>query len=306
MPVMFPLMRRIVITGAVALAMPLPARADVPAGTVPMLPPMPAPVARLAPRQPALLARRVAAGATPGQQCRQAIRAAERTGGIPDQLMAAIGRIESGRREADGAINPWPWSINVEGEDHIFETKAEAVAAVRALQARGTRSIDVGCMQVNLMYHPDAFASLDEAFDPAANAAFAARFLVQLHEQTGTWPTATAWYHSATPELGADYRRKVMAVWPEEKLRKEESVRSELASAWAATRSSASISPVAPVTSGFLLPRPGGTGRLLPQPSGTIGRGLDAYRAVPVVGQFPLPIRQPARQQLLHEASSGG
>ena len=33
--------------------------------------------------------------ATPGMQCRQAIRAAELGAGIPNQLMAAIGRIES-------------------------------------------------------------------------------------------------------------------------------------------------------------------------------------------------------------------
>jgi hypothetical protein len=72
-------------------------------------------------------------------------------------------------------------------------------------------------MQVNLMYHPDAFANLNDAFDPVMNARYAARFLVQLHEQTGNWTTATAWYHSATPDLGDDYQRKVMAVWPEEK-----------------------------------------------------------------------------------------
>ena len=46
------------------------------------------------------------------------------------------------------------------------QTRQQAVAAVQALQARGVRSIDVGCLQVNLMYHPIAFASLDDAFDP--------------------------------------------------------------------------------------------------------------------------------------------
>ena len=73
---------------------------------------------------------------------------------IPDHLMAAIGRVESGRRGPDGAVNPWPWSINAEGQDIIYESKAEAIAGVQALQAKGMRSIDVGCMQVNLMYPP--------------------------------------------------------------------------------------------------------------------------------------------------------
>ena len=100
---------------------------------------------------------------TPGHQCRQAIRAAEMAAGIPSQLMAAIGRIESGRRDAQGQVDPWPWSINVEGVDHIYETRAEAIAAVRGFQAAGKKSIDVGCMQVNLMFHPTAFASIEQA-----------------------------------------------------------------------------------------------------------------------------------------------
>ncbi len=75
------------------------------------------------------------------------------------------------------------------------------------------RSIDVGCMQVNLMYHPNAFASLDEAFDPSANAQYAARFLNALYGASGSWVQATAAYHSETPAIGADYQRRVMARW---------------------------------------------------------------------------------------------
>ena len=80
---------------------------------------------------------------------------------------------------------------------------------MRTLQARGVRSIDVGCMQVNLMHHPDAFASLDEAFDPVANARYAARFLSALFRQTGDWSLATANYHSANADRGEDYQRRV-------------------------------------------------------------------------------------------------
>lgn len=152
----------------------------------------------------------------PGLLCRPAIAMAEAGAAIPPRLLSAIGRVESGRRGADGRLAPWPWTINAEGQGHFFDSKAEAVAAVRALQARGVRSIDVGCLQVNLMHHPDAFASLDAAFDPGANAAYAARFLAQLHDQLGTWPKAAGAYHSQTPELGEDYRNRVLAAWPAE------------------------------------------------------------------------------------------
>jgi hypothetical protein len=154
---------------------------------------------------------------SPGEQCRTGIAAAERGHAIPPQLMAAIGRVESGKRDpGTGAWGAWPWTINAEGQGYYFNTKAEAINAVQTLQARGVRSIDVGCMQVNLMHHPTAFPNLDMAFEPATNADYAARFLVDLHGQTGDWTKATANYHSANPAEGGPYADKVTSVWPEE------------------------------------------------------------------------------------------
>lgn len=154
---------------------------------------------------------------SPGALCRQAIQAAERAHGIAAGLLAAMGRVESGRPDPrSGALLPWPWTINVEGQGAFFETEAEAIAAVRASQARGVRSIDVGCLQVNLLHHPHAFAGMQQAFDPTSNADYAARFLRELFGQTGSWPQAAALYHSATPALAAAYRQRVMTAWPED------------------------------------------------------------------------------------------
>jgi len=93
----------------------------------------------------------------------------------------------------------------------VFESLAEAEAATRVLQGRGVTSIDVGCFQINLHYHPAAFTGLDEAFDPQANAAYAARFLSELRTRTGSWEGAVAAYHSTTPERGGPYRDRVLA-----------------------------------------------------------------------------------------------
>ena len=151
----------------------------------------------------------------PALVCNQAITAAERSARLPAQLLGTIGVIESGRRDPKtGSVRPWPWTINAENVGSFYDTKEQAIAAVQALQARGVRSIDVGCMQINLMHHADAFASLEEAFDPRANVAYAARFLNALFAQLATWPRAAAAYHSQTPEIGADYERRVMAIWP--------------------------------------------------------------------------------------------
>ena len=146
--------------------------------------------------------------------CKAAIASAEAESHIPDLFLSAIGRVESGRALGEsGQVTPWPWTIDAEGQGHFFRTKEAAVAAVKTLQARGVRSIDVGCLQVNLLQHPEAFASLEQAFDPRANASFAARLLGSLFQQTGSWPLAAAAYHSQTPALGAPYQQRVLAAW---------------------------------------------------------------------------------------------
>lgn len=146
--------------------------------------------------------------------CAAEVSQAERSYGIPAQLLDAISLVESGRYDSESkATLAWPWTVMAEGEGRYFSTKDEAVAEVRKLKARGVKNIDVGCMQVNLMYHGAAFASLEEAFEPSTNVGYAARFLKGLYASTSHWPTAASYYHSQTPELAANYRAKLMKVW---------------------------------------------------------------------------------------------
>lgn len=143
--------------------------------------------------------------------CAAAIAAAERESGLPAGLLGAIAKVETGRRAPDGSVQPWPWSYNAAGDGRYAASNAEALQEVRALQARGVRSIDIGCMQVNLLHHPDAFPNLEAGFDPATNVAYAVRYLRSLQARTGDWYQAVALYHSATPERGLIYQQRVMA-----------------------------------------------------------------------------------------------
>ena len=150
----------------------------------------------------------------PPAQCEQAGIAAEQAGGLPAGLLLAIGRIESGRWDpARGRVTAWPWTINASGRGSWFETKAAAAQAAGALLEGGTKSIDAGCFQINLLWHPGAFASLDQAFDPDANARYAAGFLLSLYSRTGSWESAVEAYHSADPALGFAYRQQVFSSW---------------------------------------------------------------------------------------------
>ncbi|MGG5886914.1 hypothetical protein ACLF3G_07205 [Falsiroseomonas sp. HC035] len=145
----------------------------------------------------------------PWTACARAIAAAEARSGIPDGLLLAIARVESGRARPGGGTAPWPFALNAGGEGLFPESAAEAVETVQALRAAGRRSIDVGCMQVNLVYHPEAFLDLATAFDPQVNVAYAVRFLRELRGRTGSWAEAVAQYHSMEPGRGLAYHTKV-------------------------------------------------------------------------------------------------
>jgi len=160
--------------------------------------------------------------------CAELIWAAERSLDIPEHLMQAVGLIESGHWDkAKKRSLPFPWTINAAGKDMVFKTKAQAIAAVRRLQRQGVKSIDVGCMQVNLAYHGHAFASLEEAFDPVINVAYAAHFLTLLYEDHGSWTKAVGAYHSLTPARHYPYRMKVGRAWAEIKRAAAEAKRAQ-------------------------------------------------------------------------------
>ncbi len=215
----------------------------------------------------------------PTLQCRAAIARAEQDSQIPPGLLQAIGRVESGRRNPEtGTAGPWPWTINAEGRGHFFPDKAAAIAAVRELQGRGVRIIDVGCMQVNLHHHPRAFASLEEAFDPVSNARYAAQFLTQLQAARGDWMVAAGHYHSHTPDLAQAYRARVQAALPAAQARNAED------RALVGMNFPRQLA-LAPPTSLSLSNREE-RAQVLPSAGGA-GRGLDAYRAnpIPVTGR---------------------
>jgi hypothetical protein len=146
--------------------------------------------------------------------CAAALRQAEQRYHLPASLLMSIAKAESGRPiTALTDIRPWPWTIDADGTGLFLDSKAAAIAWMRLQTARHS-FIDVGCMQIDLHYQPNAFASLDEAFDPAANADYAARLLVDLYrgEAGGNWDLAVGLYHSHPPLLAAEYRDRVALI----------------------------------------------------------------------------------------------
>jgi soluble lytic murein transglycosylase-like protein len=137
-----------------------------------------------------------------GPSCAAAALYAEQTWGLPPSVLLAIGMVES---------DLTPFAVNVEGRSLHPGSVDEAIKAVRSSQAAGQRSIDTGCFQVNLRWHPQAFQTLEDAFDPETNALYAARHLSDLYGEAGSWTAAVGLYHSGDPALQDIYRAKVIA-----------------------------------------------------------------------------------------------
>lgn len=131
--------------------------------------------------------------------------------GIKAHLLQTISSVETGRWDYNKEkYVSWPWTINVNGIGRHFKTKNEAVAEVKRLQAKGVKSIDVGCMQISLKYHAKAFASIEEAFEPEKNVEYSAKFLKQLYQKRQDWQKAAMAYHSKVPSRGLRYKKKLV------------------------------------------------------------------------------------------------
>lgn len=110
------------------------------------------------------------------------------------------------------------------------------IAAVRQLKAEGMRNIDVGCMQIYLMYHPKALDSLEQAFDPGANARYAGQLFSKLRLANKSIMRAIAHYHSTARERNRPYTRKVIKLWNQARRRHYAEQREKKLPAWQAGR----------------------------------------------------------------------
>lgn len=139
--------------------------------------------------------------------CDRAAAQASRETGVPLSVLRAITLTETGRQK-NGSFRPWPWTVNMEGTGVWFDTPDEAKAYVFKHHARGARSFDVGCFQLNFRWHGQGFSSIEEMFEPLPNARYAAGFLSDLHKEFGDWSRAAGAYHSRTPRYANRYRAR--------------------------------------------------------------------------------------------------
>jgi hypothetical protein len=147
--------------------------------------------------------------ASPSPDCEAIAARLGAQAGLPEGLLPAISRIESGR-SGKGGTKAWPWTLNTGGQGHYFETSYDAMDFLQAFLAKGQRNVDIGCMQINYRWHSDRFPSVAAMMDPEQNIAYAIEFLKTLRAQTGSWSAAVQRYHSNDPDRGVAYHAKFL------------------------------------------------------------------------------------------------
>ena len=155
----------------------------------------------------------------PAELCRLAAARMEEKYQIRANLLQTISSVETGRWDKQNkTIVAWPWTVNANGKGTHYETKEEALKAVRQLQKEGVTNIDVGCMQISLKYHKDAFENLEAALDPETNVEYSAKFLKKLYTKKKSWQKAAMAYHSSIPSRGQQYKNRLESRFEEIKL----------------------------------------------------------------------------------------
>lgn len=130
--------------------------------------------------------------------CTPYIGQAEKVYGIPHGLLQSVALAESGKNGI-----PWPWAVNRSGVAYYPNTYEEALTYIKDYRGKARPDVAVGCMQLHMRYHADAFKPVDWSLHPEYNVAYAARFLVSLYKKHGTWTQAVARYHAN--QYGAQY-----------------------------------------------------------------------------------------------------
>ena len=146
-------------------------------------------------------------------KCIESAKKYEKVYQLPENLLVSVALTESGKKLKGGEFVAWPWTINMKGKGKFFESKELVLKYVENYIKKGKRNIDMGCMQVNYMYHPKAFNNLSLAFDPDTNVKWSANLIKNLYEKYGSYRDAVGYYHSYRTLKKNTYSAKVFNTW---------------------------------------------------------------------------------------------
>lgn len=131
-------------------------------------------------------------------------------------LLYALACIESAvASNAKGFVRPYPWVLRTSSGPYYGKTKEEAVTELnRLLSRRKKRSIDIGMLQINSVWHGHRVKNLVDLLDPYTNLSVAADIL---NECLARFPNnafkAIGAYHSSDSRKAARYAKHVARLY---------------------------------------------------------------------------------------------
>ena len=142
--------------------------------------------------------------ASPSHYCQKYMEEAARKTGVLPEIIWAVAM-----KESSFGNGPWPWTINIRGKGYYFPDKATALHFLQSFDTKALAHVDVGCMQLNIGFHGNAFSSVSQMMDPRLNIIYGAYFLKELYHEQGKWAKAVANYHSRKWPRGGKYANGV-------------------------------------------------------------------------------------------------
>jgi hypothetical protein len=150
------------------------------------------------------------AQASQASLCEDSAQFASKDTGVPLSVLRAVALAETGQTKFDkNDYSAWPWTVQSGQKGHWFPDKSTAIQFVQSLMAAQTTNIDIGCFQINIRWHGQAFQNLEDMFSPRSNALYAAKFLQELYSETGDWRTAVGRYHSRDGDRAEAYVQRL-------------------------------------------------------------------------------------------------
>ena len=120
---------------------------------------------------------------------------------IPVKLLKSVTYVESGFH---------PWTLNVEGTPHFFDTRKAAEQHLETVVKKGVTNVDIGCAQINWGWHGKKFRNPKDLLSPETSLRYAARLLRQNSIATRSWMKAALLYHSGDKVRQGIYRKRLI------------------------------------------------------------------------------------------------
>jgi hypothetical protein len=138
--------------------------------------------------------------------------------GLDPALLYSIAIVESGFQHKTQGLMPWPYTINYGNGAFFADSKQDAQRELARLRRLGAKSVDVGLMQINTVWHKKRLRNTDY-WDPVQNLRIAATILRECLADSKTLWEGIGKYHTHTKnKRQSDYAVRVLSTY--KKIRK--------------------------------------------------------------------------------------